>query len=114
VVILVDAHLAGVDICVGFTGAVVGIDGSWGEGLDVNKSSLGARGDLIGGVNVFGDDAGNGALEYLENSFRGPGLLKLGKAVGDPREEPFAGAGLAVCCHPCAICVLALTRRIEC
>jgi len=32
-------------------------------------------------------------LEYLEHSFRGPGFLKLGKAVGDPREESFAGAG---------------------
>jgi len=35
---LVDAHLAGVYSCVGFTGAVVGIDVSWGEGLDVNES----------------------------------------------------------------------------
>jgi len=34
--------LAGVYSCVGFTGAVVGIDVSWGEGLDVNESSLGA------------------------------------------------------------------------
>jgi len=31
VVILVDAHLAGVYSCVGFTGAVVGIEVSWGE-----------------------------------------------------------------------------------
>ena len=53
VVILVDAHLAGVYSCIGFTGAVVGIDVSWGEGFDVNESSLGARGDLIGGVNVL-------------------------------------------------------------
>jgi len=44
--------LAGVYSCVGFTCAVVGIDVSWGEGLDVNESSLGARGGLIGGVNV--------------------------------------------------------------
>jgi len=42
--------LAGVYSCVGFTGAVVGIDFSWGGGLDVNEGSLGARGDLIGGV----------------------------------------------------------------
>jgi len=51
--------------------------------------------DLIGGV-VLGDDVGNDALEHLEHSFRGPGFLKLGEAVGDPREESFAGAGLAV------------------
>jgi len=51
--------LAGVYSRVGFTGAVVGIDVSWGEGLDVNESSLGARGYLIGGVNVLGDDVGN-------------------------------------------------------
>ena len=58
----------------------VGIDVSWEEGLDVNESSLGARGDLIGGVNVFGDDAGNDSLEYLEHSFRGlSGLPQVGK-----------------------------------
>ena len=39
---------------------------------------------------------GNDALEHLGYSFRGPGFLKLGEAVGDPREESFAGAGLAV------------------
>ena len=54
-VIFVDAHLAGVGSCVGYTGAVIGIDVSWGNGLDVNESSLGARGSLIGGVIVLGD-----------------------------------------------------------
>ena len=93
-VILVDTHLAGVYSRVGFTGAVVGIGVSWLKGLDVNESSLGARGDLIGGVKVLGDNAGNDALGHLEHSFRGLGFLKLGEAVGDPREEPFAGAGL--------------------
>jgi len=61
---------------------------SWGEGLDVNEGSLGAGGDLIGGVNVFDDDVGNVALEHLEHSFRGPGFLKLGEAAGDPQESP--------------------------
>ena len=69
VVISVDAHLAGVYSCAGFTGAVVGIGVSWGEDLDVNESSLGARGGLIGGVNVLGDDVGNDALEHLEHTF---------------------------------------------
>jgi len=96
VVILVDTHLVGVYSCVGFTGAVVGIDVSWGEGLDVNENSLGARGGLIGGVSVLGDDVGNDALEHLEHSFRGPSFLEFGEAVGDPREESFAGAGLAI------------------
>ena len=44
VVILVDAHLAGVDSSAGFTGAVVGKGAPRGRGLDVNESSLGARG----------------------------------------------------------------------
>jgi len=96
VAILVGAHLAGVYSCAGFTGAVVGIDVSWGEGLDVNESSLGARGDLIDGVNDLDDDVGIDALENLEHFFRGPDFLKLGEAVGNPREESFAGAGLAV------------------
>ena len=52
--------------------------------------------DLVGGVNVLGDDAENDALEHLEHSFRCPGFLELGEAVGDPRGESFAGAGLAV------------------
>ena len=43
VVILVDAHLAGVDSRVGFTGAVVGVDVFWRESLDVNESFLRAR-----------------------------------------------------------------------
>ena len=63
VVILVGAHLGGVYSCVGFTRAVAGIDASRGEGLDVNESALGARGDLIGGVNVLGDDFENDALD---------------------------------------------------
>ena len=96
VVLLVDAHLASVYSYVGFTGAIAGIDVSWGEGPDVNESSLGARGDLIGGVNVLGDDFGNGALKHLEHAFWGPGFLISGEAVGDPREESFAGARLAV------------------
>jgi len=66
VIILVDAHLAGVYSRVGFVGAVVGIGVSWGEGRDVNESSHGARGDLIGGVSVLGDDVENDALENLE------------------------------------------------
>ena len=77
-------------------GADVGIGVSWREGLDGNESSFGAREGLIGGVNLLGDNAGNDALEHLEHSFRGPGFLKLREAVGDPRVESFAGAGLAV------------------
>jgi len=75
------AHLAGVGSCVGFSCAVVGIGVSWEEGLDVNESSLGARGGHIGRVNILGDDVGNDALEHLEYSFRGSGLLELGEAV---------------------------------
>ena len=70
VLILVDAHLAGVYSCVVFAGAVVRIDVSWGEGLDLNEGSLGARGGLIGGVNFFGNDFGNDALEHVEHSAR--------------------------------------------
>ena len=99
--LLVDAHLAGVDSCVGFTGAVVGIDVSWGEGFDVNESSLGARGDLIGGVDVFGDDVGNDALEYLEHSFRGlSGLPQVGKGGRRSARRVLCRCGACRCCHP--------------
>ena len=81
VVILVDAHLAGVGSCVGLSCAVVGIGASWKEGLDVYESSLGERGGHVGRVNVLGKDVRNDALENLEYSFLGPGLLELGEAV---------------------------------
>ena len=76
VLILAGAHLAGVDNCAGFTGAVVGIGVLWGGGLDVNESSVGARGGLIGGVNALWGDIGNDGLEHIEYSFRGPDFLK--------------------------------------
>jgi hypothetical protein len=84
VVILVDTHLAGVDSRIGVTGAVVWIDVPWGEGLDVDESSLGACRGLVIGVNVLGDNVGYDALEHLEYSFRGPGFLELGEKIRDP------------------------------
>ena len=59
VVILVDAHLTGVGSHVEFSGAVVRISVSWGEGFDVNESSFGAGKGLVFGVDVLGDDVGN-------------------------------------------------------
>ena len=70
VVIFVDAHLAGVDSCAGFTGAVFGISASLRVCLDVNESSLEARGGFIDVVHVlcifFSYEF---AVEYTSNKY---------------------------------------------
>ena len=96
VVTLVDAHLAGVYSCVGFTGAVVGIDVPGERVLTSTRVPLKHEGASSAVSMSLATMSGMMSWSTLSIPFRGPGFLKSGEAVGDPREESFAGAGLAV------------------
>ena len=63
---------------------------------DSAQGSLEARRGVGVGVNVLGDNVGIDVLEHLGSSFLGPSFLELREAIGDAREEVFAGAGPAV------------------